>query len=514
MSVTQDQVTWFAHTFDQLAGNIERAVLGKQHVTRLLLTCSVEGHMLPRTSPAGQDAARALLPRRPGQPQPHPVHPRPAPERRHRRDDLRAEQAGLRVPPRPDLRHDRPRRRDQPRLCDPLHSSRSWRRAASRSTAPALSGRAVRDYRDAEPRRAGRHLPPPRGPARPLPDEVERRLPRPRGDHRRARRRQDPRPRQAALSRSSRATSSSTWPASPTRSTSTRRSSATSAASRRSRGGPVPQARTVGPRLPRLRPLRQDVARRDAPTSSPTTSRFSPSRCSRTACCSVPRLSSPGPRSTTSSTRSSGHRPPVRSVRRREPDGVATRASRAGPRQTPIPYAAGLAPCPGPHGAWLGGPARGRGHSASVGPGPRARVVGWVSPLGWAILALGLTSWLVGARWGWTELLMVPPWALVLFAVCSSSPSDAPRSGSTPRSSPVGSSSGSRATGRIAVTNEARAPMLLILVELPVGLSAARFVLPALAPGTRTRSSSSCRPRGAGSSRSAPPRRSRATCSG
>ena len=35
MSVTQDQVTWFAHTFDQLAGNIERAVLGKQHVTRL-----------------------------------------------------------------------------------------------------------------------------------------------------------------------------------------------------------------------------------------------------------------------------------------------------------------------------------------------------------------------------------------------------------------------------------------------------------------------------------------------
>ena len=45
--ITQEQVTWFAHTFDQLVGNIERAVLGKQHVTRLALTCLLsEGHML------------------------------------------------------------------------------------------------------------------------------------------------------------------------------------------------------------------------------------------------------------------------------------------------------------------------------------------------------------------------------------------------------------------------------------------------------------------------------------
>ena len=33
------------------------------------------------------------------------------------------------------------------------------------------------------------------------------------------------------------------------------------------------------------------------------------------------------------------------------------------------------------------------------------------------------------------------------------------------------------------MTNEARTPMLPILVELPVGLSAARFVLPPLRPG-------------------------------
>jgi MoxR-like ATPase len=26
--ITQEQVTWFAHTFDQLVGNFEKAVLG------------------------------------------------------------------------------------------------------------------------------------------------------------------------------------------------------------------------------------------------------------------------------------------------------------------------------------------------------------------------------------------------------------------------------------------------------------------------------------------------------
>jgi MoxR-like ATPase len=46
-TMTADQATWFAGTFDQLVGNIEQAVLGKPHAVRLALTCMLsEGHLL------------------------------------------------------------------------------------------------------------------------------------------------------------------------------------------------------------------------------------------------------------------------------------------------------------------------------------------------------------------------------------------------------------------------------------------------------------------------------------
>ncbi|WP_353509048.1 DUF58 domain-containing protein [Intrasporangium sp.] len=114
---------------------------------------------------------------------------------------------------------------------------------------------------------------------------------------------------------------------------------------------------------------------------------------------------------------------------------------------------------------------------------PVGRVVAWVSPLGWAILALGVGCWVAGARWGWTELLMVAAAALVLFAVCFLLAVGRTKVRVDAEVEPRRVVVGEPATGRIAVTNEARAPMLPILVELPVGLSAARFVLPALAPG-------------------------------
>jgi MoxR-like ATPase len=45
--MTPDQATWFADVFSRLAANIGNAVLGKQHVVRLALTCLVsEGHLL------------------------------------------------------------------------------------------------------------------------------------------------------------------------------------------------------------------------------------------------------------------------------------------------------------------------------------------------------------------------------------------------------------------------------------------------------------------------------------
>src|SRR5215472_8089620 len=45
--ITPDQATWFARAFGTLVTNVEQAVLGKQHIVRLALTCLVsEGHLL------------------------------------------------------------------------------------------------------------------------------------------------------------------------------------------------------------------------------------------------------------------------------------------------------------------------------------------------------------------------------------------------------------------------------------------------------------------------------------
>ncbi len=63
MSATTEQVGWFAETFDALAANIEQAILGKDHATRLALTCLLsEGHLLIEDFPGTgkTQLARAL----------------------------------------------------------------------------------------------------------------------------------------------------------------------------------------------------------------------------------------------------------------------------------------------------------------------------------------------------------------------------------------------------------------------------------------------------------------------
>jgi MoxR-like ATPase len=47
VNIAQEQAAWFAQTFDRLVANIGQAVVGKQHVVRLALTCLLsEGHLL------------------------------------------------------------------------------------------------------------------------------------------------------------------------------------------------------------------------------------------------------------------------------------------------------------------------------------------------------------------------------------------------------------------------------------------------------------------------------------
>ncbi|KRE63589.1 MoxR family ATPase [Nostocoides sp. Soil756] len=47
MTVSTDQAAWFSQTFGAMVANVDKAVLGKEHVIRLALTCMLsEGHLL------------------------------------------------------------------------------------------------------------------------------------------------------------------------------------------------------------------------------------------------------------------------------------------------------------------------------------------------------------------------------------------------------------------------------------------------------------------------------------
>ncbi|WP_210415948.1 AAA family ATPase [Humibacter ginsenosidimutans] len=47
MAVTQEQATWFAGAFGQLVGNVDKAILGKEHAIRLVVTALLSGgHVL------------------------------------------------------------------------------------------------------------------------------------------------------------------------------------------------------------------------------------------------------------------------------------------------------------------------------------------------------------------------------------------------------------------------------------------------------------------------------------
>ena len=114
---------------------------------------------------------------------------------------------------------------------------------------------------------------------------------------------------------------------------------------------------------------------------------------------------------------------------------------------------------------------------------PVASGVRWVSPLGWAILALGVLCWYVGVRFGWVELLVVAAACGVLVLACLALTIGRVHVDIHSEVDPRRVTVGDPATGRIVVRNLARTPLLPLLVELPVGVTAARFVMPPMRAG-------------------------------
>jgi uncharacterized protein (DUF58 family) len=107
----------------------------------------------------------------------------------------------------------------------------------------------------------------------------------------------------------------------------------------------------------------------------------------------------------------------------------------------------------------------------------------WVSPLGWTIAALGVVCWVVAAYTDWQEWAMIGVAAVALVVCCLLLALGRTRVRIDTEVEPLRVSVGEPSTGRILVTNESRRGMLPLLVELPVGVSAARFTLPPLGSG-------------------------------
>ena len=114
---------------------------------------------------------------------------------------------------------------------------------------------------------------------------------------------------------------------------------------------------------------------------------------------------------------------------------------------------------------------------------PVVEVLRWVSPLGWSVLGVGLVSWWLTARYAWAELAMVAVACLVLVVACLALAVGRARVRIAVDVEPTRVTVGDPVTGRIEVTNTSRRGLLPLLVELPVGDTAARFALPTLGAG-------------------------------
>ena len=130
-----DELGTAAEIAGRFLDNIETVVHGKRdQITLVAAALICGGHALLEDVPgtAKTVLARAIAQSIQGAVSPaHPVHARPAADRRHRPLDLQPARARLRVPRRAGVRERRARRRDQPRDAeDPVGAARGDGRAA------------------------------------------------------------------------------------------------------------------------------------------------------------------------------------------------------------------------------------------------------------------------------------------------------------------------------------------------------------------------------------------------
>ena len=106
-----------------------------------------------------------------------------------------------------------------------------------------------------------------------------------------------------------------------------------------------------------------------------------------------------------------------------------------------------------------------------------------VTRLGWTVVALALVAWVAAWRTGWDELAVVVATLVVLVALAVPFTIGRSEFEISIEAQPRRVSVGDRANGVLEVRNVADSRSLPTVVELPVGVAAAAFRIPSLAPG-------------------------------
>lgn len=115
---------------------------------------------------------------------------------------------------------------------------------------------------------------------------------------------------------------------------------------------------------------------------------------------------------------------------------------------------------------------------------PRATpVLKTVSPLGWAVLGLGVAGWIVGWWLGWAELIVVALACLFTVIICVLLTLGRTRLTVRLELNPRRVVAGSPAAGRVVVSNSSRTRLLPVVLELPIGVSRTQFPLRRLRMG-------------------------------
>ena len=109
-------------------------------------------------------------------------------------------------------------------------------------------------------------------------------------------------------------------------------------------------------------------------------------------------------------------------------------------------------------------------------------VLATVTGTGWSVVVLSCVAWVLGSQLGWIELRVAAFAGAILFALCAVMTLGRTRVKINISVQPVRVVAGESAVGRMRVTNVGRSRLLPVLVEIPIGESAACFELPMLSP--------------------------------